>query len=347
MNHEKKILYTPQYNINKSKTDTIKINKTINKKDSIQKRNFYIIQNSLYNKWNEIIINFEEYKINNKKELKKLTRLGIPDNLRGFIWQKFSGIEKSNLKNQYNEFKENNKNLPNKNEEDIIKDLFRTSHSTFFKNKFGLGQINLYNVLSTFSNQSETGYVQGMSFLCASFLSYMNEESAFWMMKNLMEKYNMKGYFQNNFPELKRSYYKLLKLLKNIFPKIYFVLKKWKIFPDYYARQWFLTLFFLDVNYDVFLRILDIFLLEKNFKIIYRISLALLKLNEEKIYNAENFSDLMIIFKDIGKDLTVNQLFTEGFKIKIHINILEKYGQEYDDLKEKDINDEIMEQLIN
>ena len=105
MNHEKKILYTPQYNINKSKTDTIKINKTINKKDSIQKRNFYIIQNSLYNKWNEIIINFEEHKINNKKELKKLTRLGIPDNLRGFIWQKFSGIEKSNLKNQYNEFK--------------------------------------------------------------------------------------------------------------------------------------------------------------------------------------------------------------------------------------------------
>ena len=53
MNHEKKILYTPQYNINKSKTDTIKINKTINKKDSIQKRNFYIIQNSLYNKWNK------------------------------------------------------------------------------------------------------------------------------------------------------------------------------------------------------------------------------------------------------------------------------------------------------
>ena len=55
----------------------------------------------------------------------------------------------------------------------------------------------------------------------------------------------------------------------------------------------------------------------------------------------------MIIFKDIGKDLTVNQLFTEGFKIKIHFNLLEKYGQEYDDLKEKDINDEIMEQLIN
>ena len=174
MNHEKKNLYTPQYNINKSITDPIKISKTFNSKNNIQKRNYYTIQNLLYNKWNDIIINFEEYKINNKKELKKLTRLGIPDNLRGFIWQKFSGIEKSSVKNKYQEYKENNKNLPNKNEEDIIKDLFRTSHSTFFKNKFGLGQINLYNVLSTFSNQSETGYVQGMSFLCASFLSYMN-----------------------------------------------------------------------------------------------------------------------------------------------------------------------------
>ncbi len=343
MNYDKKTLYTPQYKITKSLSPGKKINKHLNKK----KINKYYLEKSLYNKWNEIIINYEEYTLTKKKELKKLIRLGIPDNLRGYLWQKFGLINKENIKNKYNEYKLNNKNLENKNEEDIIKDLFRTSHSTFFKNKFSLGQKNLYNVLSTFSNQSETGYVQGMSFLCASFLSYMNEESAFWMMKNLMEKYNMKGYFQNNFPELKRSYYKLLKLLKNIFPKIYFVLKKWKIFPDYYARQWFLTLFFLDVNYDVFLRILDIFLLEKNFKIIYRISLALLKLNEEKIYNAENFSDLMIIFKDIGKDLTVNQLFTEGFKIKIHINILEKYGQEYDDLKEKDINDEIMEQLIN
>ena len=347
MNHEKKILYTPQYNINKSKTDTIKISKTFNNKDSIQKRNYYTIQNILYNKWNEIIINYEEYTLTKKKELKKLIRLGIPDNLRGYLWQKFGLINKENIKNKYNEYKLNNKNLENKNEEDIIKDLFRTSHSTFFKNKFGLGQINLYNVLSTFSNQSETGYVQGMSFLCAIFLSYMNEESSFWMMKSLMDKYNMKGYFQNDFPELKKSYFKLLKLLKSIFPKIYYTLKKWKILPDYYARQWFLTLFFLDVHYDVFLRILDIFLFENNFKIIYRISLALLKLNQEKIFQAQNFSDLMIIFKDIGKNLTVNQLFNEGFNIKIKIQNLDKFGFEYEELKEKNINDEIMEQLIN
>ena len=343
MNYEKKTLYTPKYKITKSLSPGKKINKHLKKK----KINNYYLEKSLYNKWNEIIINYEEYTLTKKKELKKLIRLGIPDNLRGYLWQKFGLINKENIKNKYNEYKLNNKNLENKNEEDIIKDLFRTSHSTFFKNKFSLGQKNLYNVLSTFSNQSETGYVQGMSFLCAIFLSYMNEESSFWMMKSLMDKYNMKGYFQNDFPELKKSYFKLLKLLKSIFPKIYYTLKKWKILPDYYARQWFLTLFFLDVHYDVFLRILDIFLFENNFKIIYRISLALLKLNQEKIFQAQNFSDLMIIFKDIGKNLTVNQLFNEGFNIKIKIQNLDKFGFEYEELKEKNINDEIMEQLIN
>ena len=343
MNYEKKTLYTPQYKITKSLSPGKKINKHLKKK----KINNYYLEKSLYNKWNEIIINYEEYTLTKKKELKKLIRLGIPDNLRGYLWQKFGLINKENIKNKYNEYKLNNKNLENKNEEDIIKDLFRTSHSTFFKNKFSLGQKNLYNVLSTFSNQSETGYVQGMSFLCAIFLSYMNEESSFWMMKSLMDKYNMKGYFQNDFPELKKSYFKLLKLLKSIFPKIYYTLKKWKILPDYYARQWFLTLFFLDVHYDVFLRIFDIFLFENNFKIIYRISLALLKLNQEKIFQAQNFSDLMIIFKDIGKNLTVNQLFNEGFNIKIKIQNLDKFGFEYEELKEKNINDEIMEQLIN
>ena len=65
MNHEKKNLYTPQYNINKSITDPIKISKTFNSKDNIQKRNYYTIQKLLYNKWNDIIINFEEYKIIN------------------------------------------------------------------------------------------------------------------------------------------------------------------------------------------------------------------------------------------------------------------------------------------
>ena len=55
----------------------------------------------------------------------------------------------------------------------------------------------------------------------------------------------------------------------------------------------------------------------------------------------------MIIFKDIGKNLTVNQLFNEGFNIKIKIQNLDKFGFEYEELKEKNINDEIMEQLIN
>ena len=232
-------------------------------------------------------------------------------------------------------------------ENDIIKDLDRTSHSSFFTEKLGLGQRSLYNVLTTFSRQNEIGYVQGMSFFAACFLSYMSEEESYWMLYFLMEKYNMKAFYQKDFPELIRAYYQLLCLMKNLLPKIYKVLKNWNVYPNYYASQWFLTLFWLNVEHDIFLRIFDVFLYENHHKIIFRISLALLKINEDKIVNSKKFDDLMDILKNIGKDIILNDLFKEAFKIKFSKKLLDEYGKQYDGLKISKGTDEFMEQLVH
>jgi hypothetical protein len=112
-----------------------------------------------------------------------------------------------------------------KAEKDIIKDLDRTfPENTFFRDKFGLGQRSLFNVLSMFAKyQLNTGYVQGMGFLTACFLNYMDEESAFCMLNTTMDnsKYEMRGFYDPGFPELDKAFYKLLSGLKRNFPKLY------------------------------------------------------------------------------------------------------------------------------
>lgn len=288
------------------------------------------------------------------KTLKYITRFGIPDHLRGFIWQKFVGYNHAQVKGKYDTYMQSFISLRNNPDDDfettnndIIKDLDRTAHSTFFNEKGGIGQISLYNVLSIFSRQNSIGYVQGMSFFAASFLSYMDEEQSYWMMYYLTEDYNMKGYYQKGFPELKCSYYKLLSLMKKYLPAVYNVLRNAKVCPDYYACQWFLTLFYLNVKQNVFVRILDVFLYEKNFKIVYRIALALLKLNESKILSNPKFDTLMGVVQNLGNNVDLGCLFEEAFSIKITQTMLNEIGMQYNNLMKLNQSDEIIEQIEN
>jgi len=85
-------------------------------------------------------------------------------------------------------------------------------------------QKSLFNVLRAFSaNNNQIGYVQGMGFITAILLNYMDEESVFWMLHSIMEneKFNMKGHFMNGMPDLNKSFYKLIVLIKKYLPKIY------------------------------------------------------------------------------------------------------------------------------
>ena len=104
-------------------------------------------------------------------------------------------------------------------EETIIKDLDRTYPSCqLFTDKYGKGQRKLYKVLSAYSlYNKEVGYVQGMGFLVAVFLMYMDEESSFFMLDSIMNKYNMKGTLIPGFPDLKKKILCFIKFRKKIF----------------------------------------------------------------------------------------------------------------------------------
>lgn len=89
----------------------------------------------------------------------------------------------------------------------------------------------------------------------------------------------MKGYYYRDFPDLPKSYYILLSLMKKHCPKIYEHFRRLEIFPSMYAPQWFITVFSVNFKFDVLVRVFDVFLLEGDVAI-YRIALSLLKIHE-------------------------------------------------------------------
>ena len=67
-----------------------------------------------------------------------------------------------------------------------------------------------------------------------------------------------------------------------------------------YATRWFLTLFTVVLPFEIVKRIIDILLSEKD-KIIYRISLTIIKYNEKEILKAKEFEKIIVILNDFSE----------------------------------------------
>jgi len=199
------------------------------KRDDMVKKS--TINKNLNEKWNDILINYENYEINQFNMIKACTHKGIPDCYREILWQKFTNnsVYKKNplLMKTFNTLSSDF----TEDDNTIFKDIDRTfpGHN-LFKDKYSDGQKSLYKVLSAYSKYNkEVGYVQGMGFICAVFLTYLDEESTFWQFHSLMKssKYGLQELYTKGFPKLKLIYYIFLSLLRDFNYDIYehFVLK--------------------------------------------------------------------------------------------------------------------------
>jgi hypothetical protein len=90
-----------------------------------------------------MLSNFEIYYSKNFNKLKSRTRKGIPDSIRGLIWQLYAEINKfrddETLNGLYNKLI-TDENVDIETESVILRDIDRTfPKHTFFKDKYGLG----------------------------------------------------------------------------------------------------------------------------------------------------------------------------------------------------------------
>ena len=300
--------------------------------------------NARIEKWNYMLEHYEEYSKKKLGKLKSRTRKGIPDCLRSYVWQIFGEEKKYYQKDLFKKL--DSEKLNEETEIVIIKDLDRTFPACqFFKEKYGNGQRKLYKVLSNYSKyNTATGYVQGMGFITAVFLTYMDEESSFFMLDSLMKKYGLEGYYEPNFPKLKSTFYIMLNLLKKFIPKVYELFKKEGMIPSMYASEWFICLFSRNLEFNALVRIFDVFLLE-GYKVIYRFVLAFLKLKEDKFLTGKDgLASIMQTLNDCYNIDDIEKLFQTAFGFSFSRKDINKLENDYETVK-NDKENEFIKQL--
>lgn len=299
--------------------------------------------NARVEKWDLMLNDYDDFYKNHYSKLKERVRKGIPDSLRGYAWQRIINLDEFYKKDFYQKL--NDEEVDKDIEVVIIKDIDRTfPKCTFFKEKYGGGQRQLYKVLVNYSKYNKkVGYVQGMGFITALLLTYMDEERAFFMLHALMKKRELEGLYLPGFPELNKKLYVLLNLEKKYIPKVYNVFKKFEVIPFSYASEWFLCLFSRSLRFNALVRIFDTFFLE-GYKIIYRFSLAFLKTKEQQLLECTGLDVLFKILKECFENVDIDKLFKIAFGYNFTKKDIANYEKEYDKVK-GDKTNEFISQL--
>lgn len=130
--------------------------------------------------------------------------------------------------------------------------------------------------------EAETSYVQGMGYMAAILLTYMDMEDAFSCMVGILKGCKMRDYFLPKMPGLQKAFYIHMSLMKKYLPKLFNHFLEVNFEPSMYGSGWFMTIFANSIPFECALRIWDIFLVEGK-KIVFRIALAVFKLNQSAL----------------------------------------------------------------
>ena len=349
-NNVDKLVETDEFGFLKSQDEKGNENNNNNKgqkrsKDSKITKEELLKVNARTEKWQYMLEHYKTYQSIKRFKLKSRTRKGIPDNLRSYVWQLFAGKDKLVKKGLFEKL--DKEPIDENSELSIIKDLDRTYPlCQLFKEKYGKGQRNLFRVLSNYSKYNKNiGYVQGLGYLAALFLIYMDEESAFYMLHAVIKNYEMEGLYLPGFPDLKKKFYVLLNLEKKFIPEIYNILKRDEALPSFYASEWFMCLFCKNLKPNILVRIIDVFLYE-GYKVIYRFAIAFLKMKENDfIKNPNGIFYSSVTLKKLFENIEVEELFKEAFDLNLSKKHIAKYEEEYEENKDNP-NNEFMKQVI-
>ncbi|PRP73475.1 hypothetical protein PROFUN_02484 [Planoprotostelium fungivorum] len=209
---------------------------------------------------------------------------GIPDNMRGLLWQYLSGSRAKMIANQgyYARITEENRGKTSDAIEEIEKDVLRSLPSHPFYVQEGEGTNMLRNVLKAFSwRNPHIGYCQAMNILTAVFLLYMDEEEAFWLLSTICEDI-IPEYYNRSLLGSTVDQAIFETLLEQSLPHIFKHFQTIGIPLSLISLPWFMCLYLSYVPWKAALRILDCFLYDGP-DILLRAGLAILKLNEDMI----------------------------------------------------------------
>uniref|UniRef100_H2YPD0 Rab-GAP TBC domain-containing protein n=1 Tax=Ciona savignyi TaxID=51511 RepID=H2YPD0_CIOSA len=298
-----------------------------------------------WNLWGRIVNNWGDYQRKNGKQLKEMIRCGIPHHFRGLAWQHLCNSHSSPSKEKYSELLRQS----SPSEKLIRRDIARTyPEQDFFKDKDGVGQEVLFNVIKAYSLvDREVGYCQGSAFIVGLLLMQMPEEDAFAVFEILMREYRLRELFKPSMAELGLCMFQLESLLQDHSPQLFNHFQAQGFHTSMFASPWFLTLFATTFQLQLATRVLDVFISE-GMEIIFRLGLGLLLSSEKELMEMDMEAMLKHVTKDLPQfyDKEPDLLFQRAFvcvkynskKIK---RITTRWEKEYMTMRSKEHEEQV------
>lgn len=255
----------------------------------------------------------------NKKLLKALIRKGIPDSLRREVWTRCLGsqILRDNNPGKFQELADSY--VPPTVCDQIELDVRRTfPNNREYRNGEGLNRLR--RVLRAFAAyNAKVNYCQAMNFVAAMLLLFMDEDLAFWSLVQLLDSRNnlgmrVTGYYTPGMERLRTDIKVLQFLLDKKVPKSAQALGKFNVELEWICAEWFLCLFSTSLPIRTTLRVWDSLMFEGQ-KILFRVALAIFKLNEIALSQITTFENFMQFAKSMTKDMVChNELMKVAFR---------------------------------
>mmetsp|Transcript_26542 Transcript_26542/g.28945 ORF Transcript_26542/g.28945 Transcript_26542/m.28945 type:complete len:387 (+) Transcript_26542:70-1230(+) len=282
-------------------------------------------------KWLKMIGKWKKY--SGSAKLKARTRKGVPDAVRGFVWYNFAHGDE--IRARYPDVRQIDiSKLAPVVAEEIERDVDRTfPRHIMFVEENGQGQQSLRRLLRWYASlDTEVGYCQGMGFLAGLFLTYMVEEQAFYTFYSILTRTGsgLRCLYLPKLIETQKILYVFECLGRLHLGDLWQHLENEGIHPTMYFTEWAMTLFCRGFSFELVTRVFDIFLLENHYKIVYRVSLAILK-SFEKELKARKFDKIMSFLRDLPNRVDAPKIMDVCWQIPLRRSEIDFYDQQYQD----------------
>lgn len=227
----------------------------------------------------------------------KLIRVGLPNRLRGEIWEQTSGSLFLRLEHPtlYAETLEKYEGRESLAIDEIEKDLNRSlPEYPGFQSEEGIGRLR--RVLTAYSwINEEVGYCQAMNIVVAALLIYMSESQAFFVLSTLCDRL-LPGYYSTTMYGTLLDQRVFESLVEKTMPILWDHLVKSDVQLSVVSLPWFLSLYINSMPLVFAFRVLDVFFLEGP-KVLFQVGLAILRINGEELLDATDDGAFISVLK--------------------------------------------------
>ncbi|OJJ58297.1 hypothetical protein ASPSYDRAFT_1047235 [Aspergillus sydowii CBS 593.65] len=227
----------------------------------------------------------------------KLIRVGLPNRLRGEIWEVASGSLNLRLRSPklYEQTLAKFEGQESLAIDEIEKDLNRSlPEYAGFQSEEGIGRLR--RVLTAYSwTNAEIGYCQAMNIVVAALLIYMSEAQAFFLLSVLCDRL-VPGYYSTTMYGTLLDQKVFESLVEKTMPILWEHLGKSDVQLSVVSLPWFLSLYINSMPLVFAFRVLDVFFLEGP-KVLFQVGLAILRINGEELLDVQDDGSFISILK--------------------------------------------------